>query len=112
MPYTIEVEPAEYLWIDLFPADITKPDGEVMGEVRVIVTNDRMYVLDDMVEGPQVVLSEPLTEFGGSHKEGYTVATEEGTYAFSRSPKCGCGSRVRGVQPFPGVPFVARKLRK
>lgn len=112
MPYTIDVEPAEFIWMDLFPADVIKPDGETMGEVRVIVTDNRLYVIDDMVEGPQAVISEPQTDFGGDHKQGYSVATETGVYTFSRSPKCGCGSRVRGVHPFPGVPYKSRKLNK
>ncbi len=116
MAVTIDVEPANFIWIDLFPADV-RPGGEdqpTMGEeLRVIVSDNYFYVLDDTIDGPAAVVKEPLESFDGSGKTGYTVTTTIGnTYYFIRALNCGCGSRIRGLHPFAGVPFVARTERK
>lgn len=116
MAFTIDVEPANFIWIDLFPADV-RPGGEdspTMGEeLRVIVTDNYFYVIDDTIDGPAAVIKEPLESFDGSNVLGYTVVTSSGaTYYFKRATNCGCGSRIRGIFPFPGVPQVARSERK
>lgn len=109
----IEPEPASFIWMDLFPADVTLAPDDFRQEVRVIVTDNHFYVLSDGGRGPAIAFKEALEEFDGNNKEGYTVSTKEGnTYTFSRSLGCGCGSRVRGIQPFAGVPWIARNLRK
>jgi len=116
MAFTIDVEPANFIWIDLFPADVRPggPDSATMGEeLRVIVTDNYFYVIDDTIDGPAAVIKEPLESFDGSNKLGYTVTTTLGnTYYFIRALNCGCGSRIRGLFPFAGVPFVARSERK
>ncbi len=116
MGYTIDVEPAEFIWIDLFPAAVRSGSLEnapISEELRVIVANNYFYVIDDTIDGPAAIIKEPLDEFDGSNKTGYTVTTTLGnTYYFIRALNCGCGSRIRGIFPFPGVPFVARNQRK
>lgn len=114
----VTVLPANYIWLDLFPARITVPADPWAGfqpaheEYRVIVTDAHFYILDDTLEGPQAIVTEPLTDFSGSHKEGYTVITEAGTYRVERALNCGCGSRLRGIYPFAGVPLQAQSIRK
>lgn len=115
MAFTIDVEPAAFIWLDLFPAKIRSESGQFQAiheEYRVIVTDNYFYILDDTIDGPQAIVKEPLTDFSGSNKEGYTVATETGTYFVERALNCGCGSRLRGIHPFDGVPYAARNLRK
>lgn len=116
MAFSIDVEPAQYIQIDLFPAAVrigSPSEVPISDELRVIVTDNYFYVIDDTIDGPAAVIKEPLAEFDGSNKTGYTVVTENGdTYFFVRSTNCGCGSRIRGLFPFSGVPFIARSLRK
>jgi hypothetical protein len=116
MSYTIDVEPADFIWIDLFPAAVSIGNSEqppISEELRVIVTNNYFYVIDDTIDGPAAIIKEPLADFDGSNKTGYTVITSSGQeYYFIRATNCGCGSRIRGIFPFPGVPFVARSERK
>lgn len=113
MAFTIDVEPAEFIWLDLFPAKIASELFQpIHEEYRVIVTDNYFYLIDDTIDGPQAIIKEPLTDFSGSNKEGYTVSTETGSYLVQRALNCGCGSRLRGLHPFAGVPFVARNLRK
>lgn len=115
MAFTVDVEPAEFIWLDLFPAKILSEMGTFEPkheEYRVIVTDNYLYILDDTIDGPQAVVKEPLMDFSGSNKEGYAVTTVNDVFRVERATNCGCGSRLRGVQPFAGVPFVARNLRK
>lgn len=116
MSFTLDVEPANFIWIDLFPADV-HPGGSsepsIGQELRVIVSDNYFYVIDDTINGPAFIIKEPLVTFDGSNKTGYTVTTENGnSYFFIRALNCGCGSRIRGIFPFAGVPFVARSQRK
>lgn len=114
MAYTIDVEPADFIWLDLFPAKISQSATfqPVHEEYRVIVTNNYFYLLDDTIDGPQAIIKEPLKDFSGSNKVGYTVTTETDTYLVERAINCGCGSRLRGLHPFAGVPYAARNIRK
>lgn len=112
MAFTIDVEPANYINLDLFPAkvesSIFKPLHE---EYRVIVTDNYLYVIDDTIDGPAPIVREPLLSFEGDNKIGYTVETELGTVHIQRALNCGCGSRLRGIHPFAGVPHRARTTR-
>lgn len=106
--------PANHIKIDLFPAEVRGGEDALdMGqELRVIVTDNYFYVFQDTIDGPKAVVAEPLTSFDGSNKTGYTVTTDTSEYWFIRANNCGCGSRLRGIHPFSGVPHIARSERK
>lgn len=108
----MEIKPAEFIRLDLFPAQIIINSNEgviaaVQGDARVIITNDMAYIFQDGPTGkPEAVFGEYLEEFEGSNREGYTVTTATGNVlVVTRSKGCGCGSMLRGFFPFPGVPF-------
>lgn len=101
----------EYIRLDLFPADViehvTGEDDKVYGKCRVFVTNDEVRVYQDAYGGPQVVIGGPLYDFSGDNKVGWTATIDDGpTISISRSRGCGCGSMLRGINPFPGVPYA------
>lgn len=111
MAFTIDVQPAAYINLDLFPAKIFVSLGSFEPkheEYRVIVTDNYFYIIDDQPEGPAAIVSEPLKGFSGTNKTGWTVETDSGLYFVERALNCGCGSRLRGLHPFAGVPFVAQ----
>lgn len=93
----------EFIQLDLFPASV----NDMGEELRVIVTDSVFYVFDETLTGPEAVIQEPLVSFEGTNITGYTVVTETNTYAVARALNCGCGSRLRGIHPFPGVPHAA-----
>ncbi|UDL16760.1 hypothetical protein SEA_ATUIN_67 [Arthrobacter phage Atuin] len=93
-----------YIRLDLFPASV----NDMGEELRVIVTDSVFYVFDETLTGPEAVISEPLVSFEGSNQTGYTVVTESNTYAVARALNCGCGSRLRGIHPFMGVPYASQ----
>ena len=114
MAFNIDVFPASYINLDLFPAKITAVESiftPLHEEYRVIVTDNYLYIIDDSPDGPVSLVTEPLVKFEGSNKTGYTVTTSAGIYLIQRAINCGCGSRLRGLHPFDGVPFIAQ-LRK
>lgn len=101
-----ELPLANFIRVDLFPAQITKDDGTPQrGDRRVIVTDSFMVVLADSPKGPIIEYLAPMLDFEGDNKVGWTVTTETESVHFKRAPSCGCGSRLRGLRTYPGVPY-------
>jgi hypothetical protein len=98
---------ANHIKLDLFPATVVV-DGVSLGEdLKAIVTDGHFYIFEDTLTGPDVTKQEVLVSFEGTNLTGYTVVTEQNTYHVSRSAGCACGSRLRGIHPFSGVPREA-----
>lgn len=105
--FTLDVEPANEVWLDIFPAKVYDESGEfvpVHEEFRVIVTDNRFYLIDDTIDGPKVIISEGLVAYEGSVQTGYYATTDHRRFHVQRAQNCGCGSRIRGLHPFAGVP--------
>ncbi len=111
---SLSVRPATFLRLDLFPATVERIDEE-SGEytlvsteaVRAIVTNDTFYVFIDGELGPEITMEEYISDFSGTNIIGYTVITaDDSEYKITRAKHCGCGSRLRGFFPFPGVAIL------
>lgn len=67
---------------------------------RVVVLNDVLMIAVDSPEGPQLVFRERAREVYKT-KPVYRVITEKGKLvAFSKDDNCGCGSRLRGWNPY------------
>lgn len=101
-------EPA-YIRLDLFPAIVRGDQFEngVIDRTRVIVTDAFVYIFQDTQDGPAVVYSAELVGISGRATIGYTAELEEEpTILIRRSNGCGCGSRLPGIRPFPGIGHV------
>lgn len=103
------VEDASAITIDLFPAEV-EVNGTSYGEAnKIIVTDNRVYVIQP---GP-VIVYESATDydsFDRSSRSEYTVLTGTADIVtFRRARNCGCGSQLRGIHPFMGVPYAPRK---
>lgn len=111
LPNGIEVPPAQFIRLDLFPAFLqgdNLPDalpGGVLDEKRVIITDTYVLVFSDGPQGPQLLHTWPLLDFSGRNTTGWEVTTEQYTFRVNRSTGCGCGSRLRGFFPYQGVPY-------
>lgn len=96
----------KYIRLDLFPA---KVEG-IEQTARVIVTDAHFYFFVDAPGGgtPVAEVSGALYDIEGRNTIGY-ILVEDGdpdvTWNFRRATGCGCGSRLRGFRPFPGVPI-------
>ena len=101
-----------YIRLDLFPASVARigSDGVKMPQLtdraRVIITDRYFYMFLDSSSGPECTISGVMFDATGDNRAGYTVTLEDETvYSVIRSANCGCGSRLRGFTPFPGVPY-------
>jgi hypothetical protein len=103
-----DLYPAEFVYLDLFPAVVTElTDDVALGdELRVVVTENYLYVLRDTPDGPEMFSQEPLRDFAGDNKTGYTIQTEFNRYYVKRAPNCGCGASLRGITLFPDAIYV------
>lgn len=96
----LDVEPAEYIWFDMFPALVRGPETDLR-DCRVILTDNHLYAFSESPTGPVVSLKQP-------HTDGYTLTmmnNQVGEYTITRQLTCGCGATLRGIYPFLGVPF-------
>lgn len=101
----------QFIRFNLFPLQTTISDADgnpvkSHNATRTIVTDDEVFVYQDDTNGPSLFFHDRLEDFSGSATEGWTAETTDGyTVSIIRSSGCGCGSRLKGYNPFPGVPF-------
>ncbi len=70
---------------------------------RVIVTDEHIIVAKDGPDGPQIVFRETYEEFLPSKevtKDSFVVTSSGKMVAFKKDTGCGCGSRLRGWNPY------------
>lgn len=105
---SFELEPANFVHLDLFPAQVI--DGlndTILGEeLRVVVTDNHLYVLRDTPDGPVMYFQDALLDFSGTNKTAYRIETEYNIYYVKRAPNCGCGASLRGLRLFTDLPYV------
>ena len=104
---------------DLFPAHLSiSPPGTCaldeyksfppvagayyVDKTRVIVTSEYVMVARDSDTGPLVIFREGYTLFDKNEKstDSFVVTDAGKMLAFRRDTNCGCGSRLRGWNPF------------
>lgn len=101
----------QFIRFNLFPVsvDVTDKDGNPVlhhNTTRGIVTDDEVLIYVDDANGPSVFFTDRLEAFSGNAQTGWTAeTTDEYTVTMLRSNGCGCGSRLKGYNPFPGIPF-------
>jgi hypothetical protein len=74
---------------------------------RVIVTEDRVVIARDSVNGPELVFSElydpaSLQKAPKKADDSYLTTLSGKRLAFKKDESCGCGSRLRSWNPFAG----------
>jgi hypothetical protein len=104
----LDLRPANVLHLDLFPAVVTDllTGLELGDELRVAVTDNYLYVLTDTPDGPEMLFQEPMRDFFGHTKTGYTAETAFNMYHIKRAPNCGCGASLRGIYLFTDLPYI------
>lgn len=79
------------------------PEASYLEITRVIVTDEKVIVAKDSPEGPQIVFREVYETFIPSEKadeDSYVVTKSGKMIAFKKDRGCGCGSRLRGWNPY------------
>lgn len=99
------------------PADFTEdvttlrsfeptPGATYQEVTRVVVTNKKVIVAKDASTGPQIVFKEDYDQYISSEDVGedsFIVTASGKMLAFKKDRGCGCGSRLRGWNPYKTV---------
>lgn len=105
-PALITIAPADYT--DTVRTHSPLPGSHQVNTARIIVTEDRVLVAIDSVNGPQMVFSEgydpaSLVKAPKKADDSYLTTLSGKRIAFSKDESCGCGSRLRSWNPFRGI---------
>lgn len=90
---------------NIFPASITPPPPEPDSNrytYRAVITDTQLIFIRDVGNTPTIIHEEPLESYSHSHPN-----YQPNDYLISKATGCGCGSRTKTYNPFPGVPYVS-----
>lgn len=79
------------------------PGSNYLEITRVLVTETHILVAKDSNSGPQIVFRETYETFIPSKevtKDSFVVTSSGKMLAFKKDTGCGCGSRLRGWNPY------------
>ena len=96
---------APSVYTDVQSMSSSPPSAEAyyLQTTRVIITDTNIVVAQDAPGGPQIMFNEPYDSFVRSGKvslDSYVVTTSGKTIAFKKDTNCGCGSSLRGWNPY------------
>lgn len=89
--------------INTLQSDPPTEGAKYLEVTRVILTDEAIVVAKDGHQGPQIVFQEryATVDISKSPKEDTRVVTVSGKMlAFKKDTNCGCGSRLRGWNPY------------
>ena len=100
-PALVWIAPSNSVGLDELSIPGPSPEGtRKVDRVRVVLLGDTILIAQDSPQGPTLVFREKFTH---RHVEGklQTVLTEsEKIVSFIKDTSCGCGSRLRGWNPY------------
>lgn len=72
---------------------------------RVMIIDGRFYIVQDSPEGPTVVFREGVSEYekDAETKTHHILTTSGKIIVVGKDRNCGCGTRLRGWNPFKGI---------
>jgi len=79
------------------------PNSTYLEITRVIVTDEHIIVAKDGPEGPQIVFRETYETYIPSKEaiqDSFVVTSSGKMLAFKKDTGCGCGSKLRGWNPY------------
>ena len=79
------------------------PGSTYLEITRVIITDEMVVVAKDSPQGPKIVFREAYETFIPSEDpktDSWVVTTSGKMIAFKKDTGCGCGSRLRGWNPY------------
>lgn len=108
------LEKPKSIQLELFPASIAGVNTDLQyDEVLAVVTDANIYLATDDPTGREryaIVYESPIYDITGSgFRSTWTVTLDDDKRTeliITRSRGCGCGSRLKGVRLFRGVPYA------
>lgn len=100
-PALVWVAPPDSVGLDELKIPGPYPEGtRKVDRVRVVLLGDNILIAQDTPEGPKLVFKEKYLHRHVEDKN-QAVLTESGkVVAFKKDASCGCGSRLRGWNPY------------
>jgi len=100
------VGPDTFEDIEILRSYEPNPEASYLEITRVILTETHVIVAKDASDGPKIVFQEKYDESYISEKstEDSRILTASGKMlAFKKDTGCGCGSRLRGWNPYKTI---------
>ncbi len=82
------------------------PGSTYMETTRIILTENQIFIAKDSPEGPKIVFQETYDQavIAAKAADDSRVVTSSGKMlAFKKDTGCGCGSRLRGWNPYKTI---------
>jgi len=100
--HVVAAAPGQFESVEDIKSDPPTPGTHYVGTTRVIITEDMILVAQDSPEGAKIVFRERYhTLINGVENR---VITDSGKMlAFKKDTNCGCGSRLRGWNPYKTI---------
>ena len=100
-PAVVWLAPAGSIGLDELKIPGPSPEGtRKVDRVRVVLLGDNILIAQDSPEGPKLVFKEKY-QYRHVEDKDQAVLTESGkVIAFKKDSSCGCGSRLRGWNPY------------
>lgn len=105
-PAFVAVAPPESMALADLHSSPVSAGAYQLTKARVVITPDRIIVAHDGPQGPVILFNEEHMEFNksGSRTQDSHVVTRSGKMiAYKKDENCGCGSRLRGWNPYRHV---------
>ena len=67
---------------------------------RAVIIDDVLIIAQDSPEGPKVVFQEKVAEVSQEKKTSHVLTVSGKIIAVTKDDNCGCGSRLRGWNPY------------
>ncbi len=100
-PAVVWLAPPNSIGLDELVIPGPCPEGtRKVDRVRVVLLGDNILIAQDTPEGPKLVFREKYLHKHTDYNH-HAVLTESGkVVAFKKDASCGCGSRLRGWNPY------------
>jgi hypothetical protein len=100
-PALVWIAPPNSIGLDEFTIPGPSPEGtRKVDRVRVVLLGDSILIAQDSPEGPTLVFREKYTHRHVDGKLQAVLTESEKIVAFIKDTTCGCGSRLRGWNPY------------
>jgi hypothetical protein len=100
-PALVWLAPPNSIGLDELTIPGNAPEGtRKVDRVRVVLLGDSILIAQDTPEGPKLVFREKFTHRHVDGKLQAVLTESEKVVAFIKDSSCGCGSRLRGWNPY------------
>lgn len=106
MKQQYDLHPVKHIVHELFPARIVAGGAYLGTGFKVFITDLTLTIWEEGPDKPVLKYEGVYDSIEGTRKDGLSLSIDDEMYYIVRDDHCGCGSRLRGFHPYPGVPRI------